>query len=252
MRAFAALVWPEFLWYRAYPLQILSLAVSPPLMVAPYILFARLFGVDSELQFSVAVGLILWLWLSNLVWEVGYGVENDMEEGTLESLLVTPVSITTLLAAKSMASLVSALYCSVSALGWMLALGVRLPLDWPLFLTVCFLCGMAMSGFTLLLTSSVLLMKRSENLGQTLLTLLGALSGSTISTELFPTAVWVLSRLIPLSLGIEAARRLLAGQPIGDRLPWLLVSGLVYVAIGRALLRRAEQRMRVTGTTGEF
>lgn len=252
MKPFIALVWREFLWYRAYPLQILSLAVSPPLVVAPYVLFARLFGVDAGLQFSVAVGLILWLWLSTLVWEVGYGVQNDMEEGTLESLLSTPVSITTLLAAKSIVSLISALYSSVAVLGWMSALGVRLPFSWPLLLGLCLLCGAAMSGFTLLLTSSVLLMHRSENLGQTLLTVLGLLSGATMPTELFPTALRVLSRLVPLSFGIEAARRLLTGQPTDDRVLWLLVSGMVYVTVGRALLRMAERRMRITGTTGEF
>jgi len=252
MRAFIALVWRELLWYRAYPLQILSLAVSPPLIVAPYVLFARLFGVDAELQFSVAVGLILWLWLSHLVWEVGYGLDNDMEEGTLESILVTPVSVMTLLAAKSVNSLIGALYISVAALGWMSALGVRLPLSWPLFLGVCLLCGAAMSGFTLLLAGSALLMKRSENLGQTVQTLLGILSGATMSTGLLPAGLWVLSRLIPLSFGIEAARRLLAGQPIADRLTWMVVSGLVYFALGQALLKRAERRMRAAGTTGEF
>lgn len=46
MRAVLVLFWKELVYLRAYPLNLLNQAVSPALLVAPYILVARMFGFD--------------------------------------------------------------------------------------------------------------------------------------------------------------------------------------------------------------
>ena len=50
MRAFLALVRKEFLYLRAYPLDLLNLLVSPGLLVAPYLMVGRMFGADPSFE----------------------------------------------------------------------------------------------------------------------------------------------------------------------------------------------------------
>lgn len=252
MRSFLALVRKELLDLRAYPLDLLNLLVSPGLLVAPYLVVARVFGADPSLESDVAVGLILWYWLSNLFWSVGHGLMEEMEEGTLESLLITPAPLITVLGAKAVAGMLENAYITAGIVGWFFAFGIEFAPPWPAFVGIMFITGLGVAGFSLAYAGVVLLVKRAENLGSDMQMVLGALSGMTVSPRFFPRPVWVLSRAIPLTYGIEAARRLLRGQPIADQVLWLAATGALYALVGRALLQRAVRRMRAAGTTGEF
>jgi ABC-2 type transport system permease protein len=252
MRAFLALVRKEVLYLRAYPLDLLNLAVSPGLLVAPYLVVAKLFGAGPDLQSSVAVGLLLWYWLSTLFWTVGYGIREEMEEGVLESLLTTPTSLLAVLGAKAVAGMVENAYITLGIVGWLFAFGIALPLPWPAFVGVMFLTGLGLGGFCMAYAGVVLLVKRAENTGEGMQMALGMLAGMTLPPQLFPRSVWIISRVIPLSYGIEAARRLLSGDVVEREIAWLVASGAAYAFAGWALLRRAERRMKAAGTTGEF
>ncbi len=253
MRGLRSLVRKEvLLQFRAYPLDLVNLAVSPALLIAPYLVVARLFGAASELQSQVAIGLLLWYWLSTLFWEVGHGIGDEMEEGVLEQLLVTPTPLIAVLGAKAVGGMVANAYTSMTIVAWLFAFGVPLPLPWPAFVGVMLLTGLGVGGFSMAYAGLVLLVKRAENLGADIQTVLGALSGMTVPPQVLPRAAWILSRAIPLSYGIEAARRLLGGDMVSSELLWLVLSGAAYGTAGWAILRRAERRMRAAGTTGEF
>lgn len=252
MRGFAALVRKELLDFRAYPLDLVNLALSPGLLVAPYLVVARLFGAGPDFQSQVAVGLLLWYWLSTLFWEVGHGIGDEMEEGVLEQILVTPTSLLAVLGAKAVGAMITNTYISVGIVGWLFAFGIPLPLPWPAFVGVMLLTGLGLGGFCMAYAGLVLLVKRAENLGAGTQTVLGALAGMTVPPQVLPQAAWIISRVIPLSYGIEAARRLLGGEVVVDQLLWLVLSGAAYGVAGWALLRRAQRRLRAAGTTGEF
>lgn len=252
MRALLALVWKELLDYRAYPLDLLNLALSPGLLVAPYLVLAKLFGAGPDFQSSVAVGLLLWYWLSTLFWTVGYGIGEEMEEGVLEALLATPAPLLALLGAKAVAGIMVNFYITAGIVGWLFAFGIPLPLPWPAFVGIMFLTGLGLAGFCMAFAGLVLLVKRAETIGSGMQTLLGMIAGMTAPPQLLPRAVWVISRAIPLAYGIESARRLLRGDALGEQLAWLLLTGASYAIVGWTLLRRAERRMKAAGTTGEF
>lgn len=252
MRALLSLVRKELLYLRAYPLDLVNYAVSPALIVAPYLLVARLFGFDEGLVESVAVGLLLWYWLSYLFWSVGHGISEEMEEGVLESLLVTPAPLITLLGAKALAAMVTNSYIMAGIIGWFTAFGIALPLPWPAFIGLVFLNGLALVGFCLAYAGIVLLVKQAESIGEGMQVALGMLSGMTFPSELFPRSLWVISRAIPLTYGIEAARRLLGENVVGPQIVWLMATGAAYALAGWGLLRRAERRMKAAGTTQEF
>lgn len=252
MTALGVLVWKELVYFRAYPLGLLNETVSPALLVAPYILVARMFGFDEGLTDSVAVGLLLWYWLSTLMWEVGFGVQEEMEEGVLESVLASPTPVVVLLGAKGLATLLENSYLTACMVGWFHLFGVRLPLPWPAFVGVLVLTGLGVVGLMLLQAGLVLLLKRASAPGDIIQTALGALSGMTMPARLLPRPLWALSRAIPVAYGIEAARGLLGGRPLGPELLLLVALGVGYGFLGWRALTWAEGRMRVAGTTGEF
>lgn len=252
MKGLLALVRKELLYIRAYPLDLLNLLVSPGLLVAPYLVIARMFGADPSLESDVAVGLTLWYWLSNLFWGVGHGISEEMEEGVFESLLITPVPLVAVLGAKAVAGILENVYITAGIIGWFFAFGIRFTLPWPAFIGVMFLTGLGLAGFCIAYAGVVLLVKRAESIGSGMQMVLGALAGMTVCPRFFPQPVWVLSRAIPLTYGIEAARRLLRGDGIGPETAALLLLGAGYAVAGWAGLRWTARRMKAAGTTGEF
>ncbi len=252
MRAVLALTRKELLYLRAYPLDLAGYAISPALIVAPYLLVARMFGFDAGLVDSVAVGLLLWYWLSTLLGEVGLGLEEEMEEGVVETLLAHPISVFTLLVAKALGTVILNLYITGAMVGWFFAFGIPLLLPWPAFTALALLTGAGISGFMLALAALMVLYKQTFLIYDLIQTALGALSGVTMPARLLPRPLWVVSRALPLSYGIEAVRRILAGGGTGPEIGLLVGLGLVYFLVGRKLLAVAEHRMRTAGTTGEF
>jgi ABC-2 type transport system permease protein len=252
MRPVLALVRKELLDLRAYPLDLVNYAISPPLLVAPYLLVARLFGFDQGLVDSVAVGLLLWYWLSTLLGGVGLGLEEEMEEGMVETLLSQPISVVTLLGAKAVGTVILNLYITGAMVAWFFAFGVPLLLPWPAFLGLVLLAGVGISGFMLALAALLLLYKRTFFTYDLIQTSLGALSGITMPAQYLPRPLWVISRALPLSFGIESVRRILVGGGVGPDVAILAGLGLAYFLLGRTLLVLAERRMRTAGTTGEF
>ncbi len=252
MRPILALAHKELLYLRAYPLDLVSYAISPALIVAPYLLVARLFGFDAGLVDSVAVGLLLWYWLSTLLGGVGLGLEEEMEEGVVETLLAHPISVPTLLVAKALGTVILNLYITGAMVAWFFAFGIPLLLPWPAFIALALLAGAGISGFMLALAALMLLYKRTFFTYDLVQASLGALSGVTMPARLLPRPLWIVSRALPLSYGIESVRRILAGGGVGPDIGPLVGLGLVYFLVGRKLLTVAERRMRAAGTTGEF
>lgn len=250
MRAALAIAWKELLYLRAYPLDLVNYAISPALLVAPYILTAKLFGMGAELVDSVAVGLILWYWLSTIMWDIAFGLSEEMEEGIFETLMITPSSVWAVLAGRTLATLFLNAYITAAMLGWFALFHVRLDLPWASFWAVLFLTGVGIVGFMFGLSSLVLLWKDMR--GDFLQTAFGVLSGMTMPARRLPRPFWLLSRALPLAYGIEAARRLLAGGGFAQEVPVLLALGAAYGFLGWLGLRWAARRMQALGTTGEF
>ncbi|HAZ27316.1 TPA: hypothetical protein DCY67_01685 [Candidatus Acetothermia bacterium] len=252
MRPILALAHKELLYLRAYPLDLVSYAISPALIVPPYLLVARLFGFDAGLVDSVAVGLLLWYWLSTLLGGVGLGLDEEMEEGVVETLLAHPISVLTLLVAKALGTVILNLYITGAMVAWFFAFGIPLLLPWPAFIALALLAGAGISGFMLALAALMLLYKRTFFTYDLIQASLGALSGVTMPARLLPRPLWIVSRALPLSYGIESVRRILAGGGVGPDIGLLVGLGLVYFLVGRKLLTVAERRMRAAGTAGAF
>ena len=104
LRAFAAVVWREWLIFVRYPSWIVSLLVWPFIFPLAYLLTARAFsGTDGAglAQFRavtglsdyigfIAVGSMIWMWQNMVLWSVGFILRNEQLRGTLESNWLSP------------------------------------------------------------------------------------------------------------------------------------------------------------------
>ncbi|MBI4729448.1 MAG: ABC transporter permease [Acidobacteria bacterium] len=252
MRAVGALLRKELLQHRAYPLDMVSLALSPFLIIAPFVLVAGVYG-DRHLLASVAVGLVLWYWLSMYLWGVGFGVRDEIQQGVLEALAATPARLWAMLAAKALDGALVNLYVTIATLALLrIVAGVAPSGSAAGFALVFGAAGLALSGFSALYAALVLVTRQAATLGSISQQVMGIASGMTAPTSVLPRAVRYLSALLPLTYAIRGARLALRGV-----VPWADVSLLAGLGAGLwllsgALLARAERAVRRTGSWGEY
>jgi len=251
MRAVFSLLYKELSYHRVYPLDLISLAISPFFIVAPFVFVAK--AQNENLQLAVALGLIVWYWLSMFFWGVGYGVRDEIEEGIIESLLATPASIRNLLAAKAIDTLLINLYITAALmiLLWLLA-GIPFHLDWAKFLLLFIVSNFALASLSFVYAAFVLVARQASFAGNLFQEAVGILSGMTAPVSILPKAVRWLSMLIPLTYAIEGARKVAVGQFPYREMAILFVFGVVLLLLGVFFVQKAEGYLRLTGTTGEY
>lgn len=251
MRAVLSLLYKELSYHRVYPLDLISLAISPFFIVAPFVFVAR--AQDENLQLAVALGLIVWYWLSMFFWGVGYGVRDEVEEGVIESLLATPASIRNLLAAKAIDTLLINLYITVAlvVLLWLFA-GVLFHLNWVELFLLFMVSNFALASLFFIYAAFVLVARQASFSGNLFQEAVGILSGMTAPVSILPKAVRRLSMLIPLTYATEGARKVAVGQFPYREVAILIVFGAVLLLLGVLFVQKAERYLRLTGTTGEY
>lgn len=178
MRAILSLLYKEMLYHRVYPLDLISLAISPFFIVAPFVFVAKAY--NESLQLAVALGLIVWYWLSMFFWGVGYGVRDEVEEGVIKSLLATPASIRNLLVAKAIDTLLINLYITIALvilLGFLA--GVPFHLDWVKFFLLFIVSNFALASLSFVYAAFVLIARQASFAGNLFQEAVGILSGMT-------------------------------------------------------------------------
>lgn len=251
MRAVLSLLYKELSYHRIYPLDLISLAISPFFIVAPFVFVAK--AHNENLQLAVALGLIVWYWLSMFFWGVGYGVRDEVEEGVIESLLATPAPLRNLLAAKAIDTLLINLYITIAlvVLLWLLA-GISFHLNWANFFLLFVVSNFSLASLSFVYAAFVLIARQASLAGNLFQEAVGILSGMTAPVSILPKAVRWLSMLIPLTYAIEGARKVAVGQFPYREIAILFVFGAVLLLLGVFLVQKAEGYLRLTGTTGEY
>ncbi len=251
MRAVLSFLYKELTYHRIYPLDLISLAISPFFIVAPFVFVAKAY--DENIQLAAALGLIVWYWLSMFFWGVGYGIRDEVEEGVIESLLATPASIRSLLVAKAIDTLLINSYLTVVLviLLWLLA-GVSFYLDWAKFLLLFIVSNVALASLSFVYAAFVLVARQASFAGSLFQEAVGILSGMTAPVSVLPRAVRWLSMLIPLTYAIEGVRKIAIGQFPYHELVILLLFSAVLLSLGILFIQKAERYLRTQGTTGEY
>lgn len=207
-------------------------------------------------------GFILFMFLSDTLWAIGYNIRWEQYQGTLESLYLTPASKFASLVSRVTISLVWTGLNVLAALVFVqYALG-RLPfhnLGLAAYILVMSLLGTF--GFGFAFAAYTLLVKESAQMTANVLQFaLLVLCGMFFPFSVLPPVVLFVSRLIPLSYAVDAFRSTLIGYPpgfpellpIGQELVVVTGFGILMPVLGYVLYKAAERKIRMDGSLTEF
>lgn len=219
-------------------------------------------GGSSQAAGIVVYGFILFMFVSDVMWSIGYNVRREQKQGTLEQLYLSPASKFASLLSRVTVTLVWTGLLSVASAALMSAMIGQLPyhnLPLGLFIMLMALCGtfgfgFAFAGLTL----------RIKETSQTLANAI-QFAYMVICAPFFPffaLPAWLqaIARLIPFAHAVDAFRSTMLGYPPGFpelapievELVVVTVFGLLMPVLGYGWYRFEENRARRVGSLSEY
>jgi ABC-2 type transport system permease protein len=219
-------------------------------------------GTSSKTSGIVVYGFILFMFVNDTLWSIGYNVRREQKQGTLEQLYLSPASKFASLVSRVTVTLVwTGLLTVASSLLMSLMIG-QLPFNnVPL---AFFILAMALSGTFGFGFAFAAITLRIKEAGQTLANLL-QFAYMVICAPFFPFFAlpdWMLyvSRAIPFAYAVDAFRSTLLGfppgfpelAPFGVEIVIVTAFGVLMPILGYWLYRREEDHARNTGSLSEY
>ncbi len=222
----------------------------------------RAAGTSSDTAGLVVYGFILFIFLSDTLWSVGFNVRRDQKQGTLEQLYMSPASKFANLLSRVAVTLV---WTGLLSLGsaWIMSLLIgQLPFEnvpLGIYILALVLSGTFGTGFAF--AALTLRVKETANTVANL----SQFAFMILCAPFFPFSglpVWLqyVAKAIPLSYGVDAFRSTLMGYPagfpelapMGVELVIVTAFGLLMPVLGYWLYRREEHISRRKGTLSEY
>ena len=267
---FWAMTRKELTVMARYPVEFIASFGRVFLIVAIFVLGGKTFsqqqspasGMGSNTSGLVVYGFILFMFLGDTLWTVGYAIRHEQVQGTLEQLYLSPASKFASLVSRVTNTLIwTGLLCVAGGALMALMIG-RLPVQNPLLglyvlalsLAGTFGIGFAFAALTL----------RIKEAAQTLANLLQfvflILCANFFPFSALPPALYSLARLIPMAYSVDAFRSALMGFPPGfpELAPFpvevaiITAFGILMPFVGYALYRRAEIQARRRGSLSAY
>ncbi len=266
LSTFRAMVRKELIVLTRYPVNFVASFGQIFLIVAIFTLAGLTFAPSREeagpYSGVVVYGFVLFIFLSDTLWTIGYNIREEQVQGTLEQLYLSPASRLASLISRVTNLLVWTSLVTLAAVILMRLLLGGLPTEnagLGMYLLLANLAGTFGIGFTF-----AALTLRIRETAQTMANLL-QFAFLIFCAMFFPFSAlpeWMraVSRLIPTSYGVDAFRSTLMGYPAGfpELAPiqteiWITtLFGVVMPFVGFYLYRRAEARARSRGTLSAY
>jgi ABC-2 type transport system permease protein len=271
---FWAMVRKELILIARYPVNFVASFGQVFLIVAIFSLGGKTFSVNLKdpVDGSQAVtgnpagvviyGFMLFMFLSDTLWTIGYNVRHEQVQGTLEQLYLSPANKFASLVSRVANMLLWTGMLTLAASGLMVVMIGRLPFENPglgLYLLVMSLAGTFGVGFAF-----AALTLRIRETAQTMANLLQfallILCANFFPFSALPPLMRNLSRLIPLAYNVDAFRSTLMGYPPGFpelapiKVEIVIVTlfGILMPILGYYLYRLAEDQARRSGSLSSF
>lgn len=215
-------------------------------------------AIQPTLAAPLLVGFTAYLLFHMQTNRLFWGLLGEVQSGTLEQLYLSPLPSWLLTVGITVASIVeAALTAAVLYVGVRLVVPVTIPLRWEALLPLALLV-LASVGYSLILGGLTLLVKRLEVLKDLFQFVVLIFGGVFLSLDRLPGWMAAISRLLPLTPGVEALRKLLfAGGSFGSlaadgTLWWLLGNTAAYLLLGVIVFRGCERVAKRKGTLGQY
>ncbi len=266
---FTAMVRKELLILTRYPVEFVASFGQVFMIVAIFTLGGMMFyknagpsGGESQAAGLVIYGFILFMFLGDTLWTIGYNVRNEQLQGTLEQLYLSPASKFASLIARVANLLLWTGLLSLAGGALMSVMIGRLPLHNPL--AGLYLLAMSLSGTFGVGFAFAALTLRLRETAQTMANLL-QFSFMVVCAYFFPFSALpgpliAISHLIPLSYCVDAFRSTLMGlppgfpelAPINVEVIIVTLFGLLMPPLGYFLYQRSETYARLHGSLSNY
>jgi len=263
---FGAMVRKELTILSRYPIEFVASFAQVFFIVTIFTLAGLAFSADGagseRISGIVVYGFALFIFISDTMWTIGFNVRREQIQGTLEQLYMSPASKFSSLVSRVIYILLWTGLLVVTAVLFMrqllgvlpvynLGLGVVLLL---LNLSGIFGVGFVFAALALHLRDTIQTM---INLLQFFFMIFCAMF---FPFSALPDWILVVSKLIPISYGVDIFRSTLMGYPEGfpelapvnTEITIVVLFGLLMPILGYAIYRRAETVARVKGRFGEY
>ena len=210
----------------------------------------------------VVYGFILFMFMSDTLWTIGYNIRNEQVQGTLEQLYLSPSSKFASLIARVTNTLVWTSFLCLTAAALMTLMIGKLPIENPLL--GLYLLAMALAGTFGIGFAFAALTLRIKETAQTVANFLQfaflVLCANFFPFSALPPFILTISHLIPPAYGVDAFRSALMGFPPGypELAPFpielviVTLFGLIMPPLGYLLYRRAENYARKHGSLSTY
>jgi ABC-type polysaccharide/polyol phosphate export permease len=214
--------------------------------------------LEPTLLASTLVGFVGYMFFHMQTNRLFWGLLGEAQSGTLEQLYLSPLPPWVLTIGMTVASIVEAtLTAGVLYLGVALVLHVTIPWRWDAVVPLAALV-VGSVGYSLVLGGLTLKFKRVELLKETFQLVAMLFGGVFVPVARMPVPMAAVARLLPLTPGLEALRRvLLDGASLGvlatdGTFLWVAISAATYLGVGILVFRWFERVARRESTLGQY
>ncbi len=263
----AAMAVKEFTIMTRYPVEFIASFGQIFAIVAIFTLAGLTFsdaqqGMRGSAAGVVIYGFMLFLFLSDTLWSIGYNIRREQKQGTLEALYLSPASKFGSLISRVTNNLIWTGLLSLAGVWLMSTMLGRLPFANPglgLYLLVMALSGTFGIGFAF---AAVTL--RIKETGQSLANVLQfaflVLCANFFPFSALPAGLQAISRVIPLAYAVDAFRSTLMNYPPGFpelapiEVEIVITSlfGILMPVLGYLWYRSSEAHVRKSGGLAEY
>jgi ABC-2 type transport system permease protein len=228
-----------------------SLLVAPIFQILLFVYIGRSAGLESD-EFYV-IGNALQYAAIPCVFAMGFTISGERYQRTLGSILVSPARRLPLFLGRALPVLLNGAFVAAFSLTvGCLLLGIDVPASafGPLAVVVL-VCAFSCTGLGLINGALGLRVRETAVLANIIFGLLLIFTGANVPLDQLPGWMRAISDVVPLTHGIEAARRIADGSALGEVAGLIgaeALVGLAYGVIGYAMLRLMEWQSRISAT----
>jgi ABC-2 type transport system permease protein len=224
-----------------------TLVIAPIFQIFLFVYIGRNAGVQSD-KFYVIGNAVQYASIPCL-FSMTQAISGERSQQTLSYILVSPAGRLPLFLGRALPVIANAMFVAAfSLLVSGLILGVHISVStWPAIALVIFVATFSCTGLGLICAGIGLRVRETAVLNNVIFGLLLVFTGANLRIAELPGWMQAISQRVPLTHGIEAARRVANGASLGD-VSRLLFSealiGVVYTFLGYQLLLFMERESR--------
>lgn len=224
-----------------------TLIVAPLFQIFLFVYIGRNAGIESD-DFYVIGNAVQYAAVPCL-FSMVQAISGERYQQTLAYILVTPAGRLPLFLGRALPVIANAMFVAAfSLLVSGIILGIDIPVSaWPAIALVIFVSTFSCTGLGLICAGIGLRVRETSVLNNIIFGLLLIFTGANVRISELPGWMQSISQRVPLTHGIEAARRVANGASVGDVSRLLLteaVIGVVYTFLGYQLLLFMERESR--------